>query len=1387
MSRRSVVATLAALSLTVSVAMFGAGTAAAAPPPSDGPTAAGSLPPRPDAKRATAQLKGLDGVTGTVTAFVQLDAAAGADVAADGGTPAQVQAAADSTEALADEVVPQQLTKRTMASPAPKQIATLTNLVAGTLVTGDAARVRNLASSPDVVAVYRVIPKSLDNAHSVEFTRALATWQDTGVTGEGVRIGVVDTGLDYTHADFGGAGTVAAYQAAYGVDGSQPIPAGSFDPTKFIGGYDFAGPHYDPEGLIDGSSPVPVPDNNPIDAPYTGGNDGHGTHVSGTAAGFGVLPDGTTFRGDYSALGSVADWQVGPGTAPGAGLYSLKVFGDSGGSTELVSLALDRAADPNGDGDFGDRLDIVNMSLGEDGAPADDPENLLVDRLTALGTVVVNSAGNSGDVTDIDGSPGNSASALTVAWSVGSPLTYDAVKVTAAANPALVGLHPGQNSIAYTGPDVTAPVGDPGGDFDGCTAFTPQQAAAVAGKIAYLWWDDNDSTRRCGSVVRFGYAAAAGAVGVLLPTESAVFTAGISGIAAIPGLQMTAGTTDLLLPEIKNGTLTAEIGPDLAASVEDESAGDVLNPSSARGTHGSLGWSKPDVAAPGSLIFSAASGSGNEPQSLSGTSMASPHVAGIAALVRAAHPSWGSTDIKAAVVNTATHDLYAGPNHTGLTYGPERVGSGRVDALNAVSTDVVAYNSEAPAQTSVTWGIVPVGATTVVQKKTVTVKNFGTTSQRFTASVSSASKAGGATITASPESFTLAAGRTQIVTLTLTADPATLERQIDPTMDPKTTIAGDPPVTLSRDYVAEVSGRLVLTSGSQELRVPLQAAPRLVSNLTAAPVTFADPTATTAGLALSGRGVASGGWYSLTTPLILGSTSPQLEPAPALAVSPSARASGDIRYVGWASTAPVIAAAGGDPTDGQLGIGVATNGEWASLGLAVIPIIETDIDGDGTWDLETDVVKYDGTTDLTVAATFDEATGDQVGLELVNGFTGAVDTGIFDANVFVAPIDLGDAGIPAGSTPRVRVLTLANFGLIDTAPAFTVNPYDPPFWFENNIDDSFTSVGGNGTILPVHKGTGAATSKLLVLKNQNPDVASRWQVVDVTVPTPAATTTTLSVSGDKTAGKPLTLTATVSPYAAAGTVTFLDGTKAVGSAPVDKGKASVSVKLHAGTHTLTAAFTPGNGLYAPSTSPPVSVTIKKSASTTTLTLSHRTAAFGSRTTATVKVTGASAAPGGSVRIKDHGLVIGTAKLTVTGRVGRATITLPKDLAVGTHHLTAVFGGSADVSGSQGGAYYVVTKAQSTTRVSAVSWSVPRGSTPTVTVTVRSPAGAPTPTGTAVVTLNNTRIGTVHLSGGVGTITLPAVQRSGVVVATYGGDRGYRGSSASHTLTVMRQG
>ena len=107
---------------------------------------------------------------------------------------------------------------------------------------------------------------------------------------------------------------------------------------------------------------------------------------------------------------------IGPGVAPEAELYAIKIFGCEG-STNLVVEALDWALDPNGDGDFSDHLDVVNMSLGSEFGSPEDPDSVASDNTVEAGVAVIASAGNSGDIYEITGSPGASKRALSVAAS----------------------------------------------------------------------------------------------------------------------------------------------------------------------------------------------------------------------------------------------------------------------------------------------------------------------------------------------------------------------------------------------------------------------------------------------------------------------------------------------------------------------------------------------------------------------------------------------------------------------------------------------------------------------------------------------------------------------------------------------------------------------------------------------------------------------------------------------------------------------------------------------------------------------------------------------------------------------------------------------------------
>jgi subtilisin family serine protease len=105
-------------------------------------------------------------------------------------------------------------------------------------------------------------------------------------------------------------------------------------------------------------------------------------------------------------------------------------------------------------------------------------------------------------------------------------------------------------------------------------------------------------------------------------------------------------------------------------------------------------WLKPDITAPGVSIFSTGNGTGDGALINSGTSMAAPHVAGVAALVKQAHPSWNKVERwKAAIVNTGSPSAIGGL----FPYLTSRAGTGLVQPAAAVNTNVIALGDPATA------------------------------------------------------------------------------------------------------------------------------------------------------------------------------------------------------------------------------------------------------------------------------------------------------------------------------------------------------------------------------------------------------------------------------------------------------------------------------------------------------------------------------------------------------------------------------------------------------------------------------------------------------------------------------------------------------------------
>ena len=1086
---------MTALALAATAASATPGLAAPAParPAVPAPAAAhtGHLPAGAEASSPVTPASGRQAY------FVQFDGSGAAQSAARvGGRARGVHAA----QARRDQVASQAgnaLAAARRADSGAARLFTVSNALPGMGIRLDAAGVRALSALPGVVKVTAIVAKTPQNANVASLVKAVDTWKYGGNTGRGVRVGIIDTGIDFTHADFGGVGTAAAYDAAHASSTAYnwraSLPA--LGKAKVVGGYDFAGDEYNAD---DPAASVPNVDPDPLDC------NGHGTHVSGTTAGYGVGANHKVFRGSYKGLDAdkLMAMDIGPGMAPQAQLYGLKVFGCEGSTNEVIP-ALDYALDPNGDGDFSDHLDIVNMSLGSDYAPVDDPENDVINALSKQGVLSVVAMGNNGDLTDTGGAPGNAVSSLAVASSVDALQQRDGLEVNAPGD--VAGISAGQMSAAYdwpnngpTGKPVTGDVAAiPGDNADGCAPFSADEAAKVAGKVAWLVWDDNDATRRCGSVGRSGNARAAGAIGAIFTSERDVFGAGITGDKTIPVFQLPKAGTDKLGPAAEAGTLNVTFDGALQATIKDvtPSITDTLSSFSSRGPHGSVGVVKPDVTAVGDTVSSASMGTGNQVLSESGTSMATPVTTGVSALVKAAHPSWTPGQVKTAVMNTARHDLFTGNGHSGKKYAPARVGAGRIDARAATTTQLLASVAGANSPVSASFGVVPapIDGGVVTRTRSLKVRNYQSKPVTVGLSYQSVNASPGVSYTVSPSTLTVRPGRTATATVTMRVVPTALRHTLDATMDAEQVnpyFGG----TEARQFVSDSSGRLLVKpSHGPANRVPVYGAAKPTSSTTA---TLADDA-----VELSGTGVDTTGadkrtsedYTSLASVMELGATSPQQPLCTAKVyrdcASTATQKSADLRYVGASSN------------DEMLNFGLATYGDWSALGAVTIPYVDYDTTGDGKADYETYLQNIDG-TDLLYAWTVNLATNKLRDLEPVNLQTGNVDTNVFDSNVVTMSVYKPAVGLATDGTSAPITYTTGIFSAYGDGDSAGPVSFDAGTPTISTADLAYEDQGGSSIPLT---GTRATPAKALVLHLHGARGA-RTELLDVPA-TPAAATT----------------------------------------------------------------------------------------------------------------------------------------------------------------------------------------------------------------------------------------------------------------------------------------
>ena len=136
------------------------------------------------------------------------------------------------------------------------------------------------------------------------------------IRGLNTKIAIIDTGIDFMHGNFRAPGTVATAAEYAAADAADTLPANPafFGPgaPKVKGGIDFVGDDYDASAPDGDPAQTPQPDPNPLDC------NGHGSHVAGTAGGFGVLANGATFGGPYDTTTHTpgSKFRLGPGVAP---------------------------------------------------------------------------------------------------------------------------------------------------------------------------------------------------------------------------------------------------------------------------------------------------------------------------------------------------------------------------------------------------------------------------------------------------------------------------------------------------------------------------------------------------------------------------------------------------------------------------------------------------------------------------------------------------------------------------------------------------------------------------------------------------------------------------------------------------------------------------------------------------------------------------------------------------------------------------------------------------------------------------------------------------------------------------------------------------------------
>lgn len=475
----------------------------------------------------------------------------------------------------------------------------------------DLPRLRSIAGVDALYPVVEFTVPELEAVNEPELITALAmtgadiAQNSLGLSGAGIKVGVIDTGVDYDHPALGGDGTIRNNSAM-------------FPNARVIAGWDFVG------DAFANSASTPVPDAFPDDC------GGHGSHVAGI----------------IGANGTVL------GVAPNVSIGAYRVFGCSGTtSADIMIDAMERALD--------DGMQVVNMSIGAAFQWPQYPTATASNRLVNKGVVVVASIGNSG----------TSGLWAASAPGVGLKVIGVAAFMNTFVNQAAITVSPDNKALGYSpGSGTPAPPPPPdAGSFPvarvgtqlstnaGCSVLP---AGSLAGSVALI--------RRgaCSFYIKAINAQNAGALGVLLYNNVAgALTPNVTPPVGqppvtIPVVMLSQVDGNLLDSRLALGAVTMTWGGLVSAP---NATGGQIAGFSSFGPGADL-TIKPDIGAPGGFILSTVPLEQGGYAQNSGTSMSSPHVAGAVALLLEARPNTPSNAVRDILMNSAT----PGPRGTGI-------------------------------------------------------------------------------------------------------------------------------------------------------------------------------------------------------------------------------------------------------------------------------------------------------------------------------------------------------------------------------------------------------------------------------------------------------------------------------------------------------------------------------------------------------------------------------------------------------------------------------------------------------------------------------------------------------------------------------------------------